>query len=219
MRKVWEKDIILLLNGSLRKSKSNSNHFLNLLKTQLKDSYESVQLHQLKDLNIMKDLFQKADACVIGMPVYVDGVPAQVMEFMEQMYLQYQGQFAQLPVYVIANLGFYESKQSNVLLEIVKNWCSKMGFFYGGGLAIGAGEMLGTLKKIPLDQGPNQQLGKGIRQFAEAISDKRCIEDINVKPSYFPRRLYILAAHRNWYKMSKQNGLHRKALYQRPVVK
>ena len=94
-----------------------------------------------------------------------------------------------------------------------------MGFFYGGGLTIGAGEMLGTLKKVPLDQGPNQQLGKGIRQFAEAISDKRCIEDIYVEPSYFPRRLYILAAHRNWYKMSKQNGLQRKALYQRPAVK
>ena len=76
------------------------------------------------------------------------------------MYLRYQGQFAQLPVYVITNLGFYESEQGNVLLEIVKNWCSKMGFFYGGGLAIGAGEMLGTLKKVPLDQGPNQQLGK-----------------------------------------------------------
>ena len=86
-----EKDMILLLNGSLRKSKSNSNHFLNLLKTQLKDSYESVQLYQRKDLNVMKDLLQKADACVIGMPVYVDGVPAQVMEFMEQMYLRYQG--------------------------------------------------------------------------------------------------------------------------------
>ena len=106
-----EKDMILLLNGSLRKSKSNSNHFLNLLKTQLKDSYESVQLYQRKDLNVMKDLLQKADACVIGMPVYVDGVPAQVMEFMEQMYLRYQGQFAQLPVYVITNLGFYESEQ------------------------------------------------------------------------------------------------------------
>ena len=66
-----EKDMILLLNGSLRKSKSNSNHFLNLLKTQLKDSYESVQLYQRKDLNVMKDLLQKADACVIGMPVYV----------------------------------------------------------------------------------------------------------------------------------------------------
>lgn len=130
MRKVWEKDMILLLNGSLRKSKSNSNHFLNLLKTQLKDSYESVQLHQLKDLNVMKDLLQKADACVIGMPVYVDGVPAQVMEFMEQMYLQYQGQFAQLPVYVITNLGFYESEQGNVLLEIVKIGAARWVFLW-----------------------------------------------------------------------------------------
>ena len=49
-------------------------------------------------------------------------------------------------VYVVSNLGFYESEQISILLEIVKNWCSRMGFPYGGGLAIGAGEMMGSLK-------------------------------------------------------------------------
>lgn len=47
-----------------------------------------------------------------------------------------------LLVYVISNLGFYDSKQIHIQLDIMKNWCDKMNINYGGGLAIGAGEML-----------------------------------------------------------------------------
>lgn len=92
------------------------------------------------------------------MPLYVDGVPAQVVELMENMYQNYKGQFTDLHVYVVSNLVFFDSKQIRNQLNIVKNWCHKMGMIYGGGIAIGAGGMLG---KMPTDQGPGKNLGVG----------------------------------------------------------
>ncbi len=209
--------MILLLNCSFRGEKSNSNYFLDRLAALLEEEYEKLQLSHEKDTDQLAEKWKHADAVVLGMPLYVDGAPAQVVEMMENLYAEYQGAFGKLPVYVISNLGFYESRQIEIQLEIVKNWCEKMGMTYAGGLAIGAGEMMGELRNVPLDQGPNKQTGEGMKRLADAISSKNVTENIFVEPSGFPRRLYKLCADMSWNKWTKINQLPKGALYQKRV--
>ncbi|NLL80401.1 MAG: NAD(P)H-dependent oxidoreductase [Clostridiales bacterium] len=209
--------MILLLNGSFRGSKSNSNYFLDLLEKELAEECERVHLNQVKDIEVLVAKIKEAGALVIGMPLYVDGAPAQIVELMETLYSQYRKEFGNLPVYIISNLGFYESTQIGIQLEIVKNWCSKMEFLYGGGLAVGAGEMLGSLRNVPPDKGPNRKLGEGVKKFAAAVSGRKEIQDIYVGPAGFPRRLYIMAAHMGWRNMAKQNKLVKRELYRKRV--
>lgn len=144
--------------------------------------------------------------------MYVDGVPAQVVELMENMYQNYKGQFTDLHVYVVSNLGFFDSKQIRNQLNIVKNWCHKMGMIYGGGIAIGAGGMLG---KMPTDQGPGKNLGVGMKKIAEVISKRESMEDIYIEPAYFPRVFYLIVVNMGWSVDAKKNGLTRKELYRR----
>lgn len=204
--------MVVLLNGSFRGISSNSNHFLDILESQLNENCERAHLNQAKELEEVIQKIKKAEALIIGMPLYVDGVPAQVVELMENMYQNYKGQFQDLHVYVVSNLGFYDSKQIRNQLKIVKNWCNKMGMIYGGGLAIGAGEMLG---KMPTDQGPGKNLGVGMEELAGVISKRESMEDIYVEPAYFPRAFYFIAGNMSWSVNAKKNGLTKKELYKR----
>lgn len=51
--------------------------------------------------------------------------------------------------------------------------------------------------------------------FADAVSNRKCIADFYVEPSGFPRRLYVLAAHRGWKRNAGENGLKKKDLYRK----
>lgn len=202
--------MVILLNGSYRGEDSNSNYFLGLLETQLTKPCERVHINKIKSFDLLIDKLISADALVLGMPLYVDGVPAQVVELMEYLYDNKKDQLGNLSVYVLSNLGFYESQQIRIQLEIVKNWCVKMGMIYGGGLAIGAGGMMGGLRNVPYDQGPNKMMGNGIKTLAGSINSNDSIEDIYVQPTAFPRLLYFIAANMSWAPKAKKNGLKRR---------
>lgn len=207
--------MVVLLNGSFRGEQSNSNYFLGVLEEKLSGPCERVHLNQVKDYGGLKQKLQEAEAVVIGMPLYVDGVPAQVLELMEYLYADGSGSLNGLRVYVISNMGFYESRQARILLSIVKNWCAKLGAVYGGGLAIGAGEMMGTLRNVPMDQGPNKDMGQGIKTIASHIENGTAMEDIYTEPTGFPRGMYRLAADMSWGSQARKNGVKRSEIRQR----
>jgi len=176
---------------------------------------ERIHLNDVKNYDLLIDKLSTADALVLGMPLYVDGAPAQVVELMEYLYDVGKNHLERLKVYVLSNLGFYESHQIQIQLQIVKNWCSKMGLVYGGGLAIGAGGMLGDLRNIPYNQGPNRMMGMGINSLAISINANEVMEDRYVKPSGFPRFLYLFFANKSWLPQAKKNGIKRSEIKKR----
>lgn len=198
--------MVVLLNCSFRGEKSNSNYFLGLLEQQLDVPCERISLAKMKNFGELKSKLAEADALVLGMPLYVDSVPAQVIDLMERLYEEKSEELEKLHVYVVTNLGFYEASQTKIELAVVKNWCDKMGMTYGGGLAIGAGEMMGGLRNVPADQGPNREMGEGLKTLATAIKERAAIEDIYTEPTGFPRRMYLMAAQMNWAPQAKKFG-------------
>lgn len=179
---------------------------------------ERLHLNQLTDLDAFNDKLDTAQALVLSMPLYVDGIPSHVVRFMEQIYEKRAGKTSKLKVYAIGNLGFYESHQLRILLSIVKNWAEKCGFIYGGGLAVGAGEMMSSLRNVPLDKGPNAIFGHGLKTFAKHVSENTITENIHTKPCSFPRWLYIRTVNRNWPVNAKKNGVTKKEIKKRLVM-
>lgn len=204
--------MVILMNCSYRGERSNSNYFLQKLEEQLTVPFEHFHLSKMQDINSCCEKISTADSLVLGMPLYVDSTPSQVVEWMEKVYEYGKDMRKDLNVYVISNLGFYDSKQIHIQLSIVKNWCDKMNFTYGGGLAVGAGEMLGNLGSVPINQGPNKMLGEGLEKMAAAINEKQIFENIFVEPSGFPRWLYMLAAGKGWAPAAKKNGIKRREI-------
>ena len=205
----------IFLNGSMRCANGNSAKFARSLAPMLKSGPEIVNLKDwLGDMSGLIRLLEEAETIVLCVPLYVDGLPAQVIRLMEKFSEEYRGISAR--IYVLANMGLYESRQLVNLFEAVRQWCLKTGLEYCGGLGISAGEMLGTLiDQVPVDKGPNRNVGEGMAKLAEAINSGAKTEVILAEPHRFPRRLYMTIANVNWSSLAKKNGISPKDLYRR----
>ena len=200
--------MVILLNGSLKGKKGNGYYLLKRLQEcNPGECIEKNIAQSLRDTDgFMKEL-ESADALVIAAPLYVDGLPAQVLRLMEELYENHPGSAKGLRVYVVSNLGFYESAQIGNLLDVVKNWCARMEFVYGGGAAIGAGGMMSAFRGIPLGKGPNKALGEGLNQLACAIRESKAMENLFLQPSLIPRFAYKFAAHSMFKGTGRRNGV------------
>ncbi len=205
----------VLLVGSMRGGRSNSGKLAKELVKRLATEPEVLSVRDfIKDPDGVVSALETAETLIFALPLYVDGLPAQGIRLMER--LERDGCSGGKRVYVLANMGLYESRQLRHLFEAVRQWCEKLSFVYGGGLGVSAGELAGALMEhIPFERGVTGSMAKGMDRLAEAINGKRTTEDIFAQPRAFPRALYIAIANAGWKKMAKANGLPPAELYRR----
>lgn len=198
--------MILMLNCSYKEKDSNTRYFLELLKNQVDENVEIWNIKQVLNggLEALEDKLEESKVFVIGTPLYVDGLPAQAVKLLELLFEKDRERFLGKRVYVVSNLGFYEGEQIRHLFDIVRNWCERMQMIYSGGLAIGAGPMISTLKEMSLKTGLNKDIGKGLETLAKAISEQRKIDNYYAKTK-IPRIVYLKAAHMTFRKALKEN--------------
>ena len=204
----------VLLNGSMRNISGNSAKLARRLAVQLRGKPEIIDLKDhMKNMRALAGRLDSAGKIVFCVPLYVDGLPSQVIRLMELMET-YSGEPKR--IYVLANMGLYESSQLVNLFSAVRQWCDKAGHYYCGGLGISAGELLGTLMEfIPFRFGATRNASKGMDILADAVNRGIATEDIYTQPYGFPRSLYIAIANTNWNRTAKQNGIRPADLYRR----
>ena len=206
---------VILLNGSMRGDKANSKHFLDRLSKDLNRDVESINLSQyVKKLDELVEKLSSAGTIVLGFPLYVDGIPSQVLRIMEKLEKTNPG--SGVKIYAVINMGLYESIQIKNAMKHIKNWCRQCGYEYCGGVAIGAGEMNGQFTQLPKgSKNPGKNAFDGLEKLSEAINGSSIQEDIYADAYKFPRALYMLAANFGWPRDGKKNGLKKKDLYRR----
>ncbi len=209
-------DKILLLNCSLRGDNANSKKFLERLGLMMTDEKERINLvSYLQNKDELLRILRSSNKVVLGMPLYVDGIPSaplRIMEDMEQIAASYPSTGKK--IYLVANMGFYESSQLVNLLGMIRSWCDSCGFDYSGGIAIGAGEMLGSMMSSrSIEKGPASELAGALGRLSAAVDEGSSIEDIYVGARGFSRGLYMFAANFGWPRGGRKNGLKKKDLY------
>ena len=205
----------VLLIGSMRGLNGNSGRLARKLAESLTNSnaIRTIQRY-IHDFDRLVRSLEDAETLVLCMPLYVDGLPSQMIRLMEHFELGYQGGAKR--IYLLANMGLYESCQLQSLFSAVRQWCAKMGFDYCGGLGISAGELLGELMMhLPFRFGATKKAAEGMDKLAKAIHAGGAISDIFAEPYAFPRALYIAIANANWNRTAKANGLQPSDLYRR----
>ena len=202
---------VLLINCSLRADNANSKRFLNFLEAKL-DNTENINLSTY--LNKTDELIKKIDGVdkiVLAMPLYVDGIPSAPLRLMEKIE-KYQFNSAK-KIYLISNMGLYESKQLINLMSMVKQWSDKCGFKYCGGVAIGAGEMQGMMANPSNPgKGPAKSVIQGLNSLSDAIKGSGYIDDVYADAYKFSRSLYMFIANTSWPRDAKKYGLKKKDL-------
>ena len=203
----------VLLNGSMRNRNGNSAKLAKQLAARLEKEVESIDLKDwMKDMSGLVRKLEDAPAIVFCIPLYVDGLPSQVIRLMEKFGQEYRGGVKK--IYVLANMGLYESSQLVNLFYAVTQWSRKMGFEYCGGLGVSAGELIGGLMEmIPFGKGPIRKTSEGMDLLARAINSGSRTYDIYAEPKGFPKWLFIQIANNNWDRLAKKNGIDPQELY------
>ena len=203
----------ILLNCSLRADASNSKKLLDALSVNISGNTESINLSTyINKPDELAARLKGAEKIVLGTPLYVDGIPSALLRIMTLME-QDPGSKNKL-IYAVTNMGFYESIQQKHLVAMIKKWCSKCGYKYGGAVAVGAGEMVGMMVNTPAaEKGPAKNAAQALKKLAEAINSSSGLENIYANAAMFPRFLYMLAANSGWPRSGKLNGLKKKDLY------
>lgn len=199
----------VLLNCSLRGKQANTERFLDSLSARLRQTPERLELTAyLRDPDTLTEKLAKAERIVLGTPLYVDGLPAQTLRVMRALSARSYDNGKR--IYVVSNMGLYESIQLRNLMGMVQSWCDESGYVYGGGVAIGAGAMFGTVSP---EQLPGRHITEALRTLAGAIDTGECAGDLSAEPFAFPRAAYILAANSSWPRHAREHGLTKQDLY------
>ena len=207
---------VILLNGSMRNINGNSAKLARTLSERLKSDTEIVDLNShMNDIDGLISILNGARTMVLCVPLYVDGLPSQVIKLMERME---QSRSGPERICLLANMGLYESRQLDNLFSAVKQWCTKSGRAYCGGLGVSAGELMGTLMDvIPFKRGTTKKASQGMDRLARSIDNAEAMADIYAEPFAFPRWLYVWIANTNWNRTSRKNGIKPKDMFTRDI--
>lgn len=197
---------IAMINGSPKSKNSASGVLLNDFKTYFTENTEILDFHFNQphiDGKAVAD-FSTCDAYVFAYPLYVDGVPSQLLSCLRDLekadIINKNGM-----VFCIVNSGFYEGKQNAIAIQILKNWCCRLQLQWGMGIGMGGGGALVGMQSIPIGSGPLKSLGNALSAMQNCLINKTQGEDRYISVD-IPRWIYKLGADASWKQTIKKNG-------------
>lgn len=196
---------IALINASPKPAFSGSGNLLAEMKKSFpKDaSVASYELHRkyISEFTV-KELINM-DAWVIFTPLYVDALPSHLLSCLMQ--IENAKPDKRIQVYGVINCGFYEGEQTDVAFAVLRNFCTRCGFDFGGGLGIGGGGILSITPGLA-----KQKLNKigaivKLRTLAHKAS-KGERYPLRYTSVNMPEKVYKIGAEVTWRMMSMING-------------
>lgn len=137
---------LLIFNASPKKRGGASQFFSGILRLFLPSLVKkTVPLRSRKDFDHALSQLGSADAVCISFPLYVDGLPSHLAEFLSLAEEYCKARSLRFRLYAIANNGFIEGQQKRTALRILESWCLHSGAVWSGGIGIGGGVMLRVL--------------------------------------------------------------------------
>jgi len=220
----------LLLVGSPRTRKSTSNSLGGYVLEQLKAQSiqtETIYVHTVlrspEKLNNLMSAIDNADLILLAFPLYVDSLPAPVIEALEHIKAHRHDFVSERPVLfaAIANCGFPEASHCAVALDICELFARQSNFVWAGSLALGAGEGIVHGEALDTAGGPSVLLKQALNMAAKSLSRG---EDIPLEATallakpIIPSWLYRFMGGFGWGQQAKKYGvekqLRRKAYMQ-----
>jgi hypothetical protein len=201
---------IALLNGSPQPGPSASGFILQSLEKLLASGEEIVSLAksgQFIDYDPRK--LVRCRAAVLLFPLYVDGIPGEMLAFLEK-WASIEANSPQTKLYPVINCGFYEPELINPALKVLRLFAAEARLTFGQALALGGGAMYSVLPAaIRRGPWPFGGLNRALKILAQSIRSGASGETLLVKPS-LPPRLYAFLANQRWRLLALKNRIRRR---------
>jgi hypothetical protein len=160
-----------------------------------------------------------ADALVLSFPLYVDGLPAPLLGWLETLCAgaaRARAEDPDLPLpllYAAVNTGFFEPAHCLPAAGALRLFCRSSGLGWGGALMAGGGPVMSAAPgPFRLGLYPFGRVRRALKAFALRIS---ALEPAGVTlvSLPMPRRVYASMANSYWRLLAIKNGVPQKALY------
>jgi multimeric flavodoxin WrbA len=134
---------LLVINGSPRGVKGNSpvmlqkvmDGFLSVAGT----AAEMLHLAKASDRSNIQDAYKQADAVILGFPLYTDGMPGLVKEYIESL-AQFESRPENTPMAFLVQSGFPEAAHSRYIERYLRSLAERLHSPYLGSLVRGGCE-------------------------------------------------------------------------------
>lgn len=138
---------ILLIVGSPKNKKGNSESLIDYLKSKMDDSHQITKVLLRKEINHPENLirlFNEADDIVISYPIYQNSFPGLVLQMFELLAENKELlEEKQRKIVVISNSGFPEVRANTSSITQCKLFTEQMKFSWGAGIIVAPGAMIG----------------------------------------------------------------------------
>ena len=204
-----------MIGGSPKVRRSASEELSRELKEGFPEKTEFID-YSFNRTNVEKEEMEELNTCdalVFAFPLYIDGIPSQLLSCLYQMD-QYGFTNREIQVFGLVNCGFYEAEQNRLAIELLKNWCERVGLKWGMAVAFGGGGALIGMHQVKAGVGPKKSLSPALLAMRQAIIDKIPSKDFYTTIN-MPRFVYRIAAQSGWRSLLKKNGGNNKDLGKR----
>ena len=153
----------------------------------------------------------QADLLVLATPLYVDSLPARVIEALELIagYRGAQTQPRPLQFAALINCGFPEARHNESALRICRQFARETGLEWAGGLGFGSGGVV-TGQPLGREKGLLRNWTRALRLSSAALAEGRSIpgeaEELIARP-LMPKRLYTFFGNLGWWQSTPWFGL------------
>ncbi len=172
---------------------------------------------------------EHAGLILLVFPLYVDALPYLVTKALTLIaaHRRAGGQSSGPPLVAIVNSGFPETHQNSVALAICREFAAQSGFTWAGGLALGAGGMIGgqPLTGAKRSGPPVQHVIAALEMTAAALAEGRpvpaeAVSMIGKSPMPFAiwRWLYVRIGGKGFEKLAAKNGISKDQLRAQPYA-
>lgn len=202
---------LVILNGSPKKSKSSTAAIIQLIKENIGYDitvFQAIDFMRKSDAEneATIDRILKADILLFVFPLYVDALPMPLIRVMQCLEDEMKALKSIQKVYAICHCGFYEASQNEVALNMICNFCNRIGLTWKYGVGIGAGVFLGGAKDIK--KGPTKEIFNVLYSLCNDIKSNSTVKKDNVfiVPS-MPRFIYKFGGNMGWKRQAQSNGV------------
>ena len=196
---------IALINASPKPAFSGSGLLLGEMRKSFsgEDRVTAYELHRNYISEYTAEELLGMDVWVIFSPLYVDALPSHLLSCLMQ--IESASPKKRVRVYGVINCGFYEGEQTDVAFSILRNFCTRCGFDFYGGLGIGGGGILSINQMLA-----KQKLNKlGVLIKLRGLSRKVTRGErypLRYTSVNMPEKVYKLGAEATWRIMNLING-------------
>jgi hypothetical protein len=174
-------------------------------------------LHSTEEQHRLHKAVDKADLVIVSFPLYVDQLPAPLVQVLELIAERRKGTLGVTPwagplvqkLVAIVQCGFPETLQTRPAVEIMKQFARAAGFEWAGALAMGMGGALGG-KRLDKVGGMVRNVHKALDIAAASLAAGQSVPDdasqLFARP-LMPLWFYFAAANWGFRRQAKKHGV------------